>query len=131
MSNFSYLQHQDRIDQMFLRHIPQTEIFPHDDMARPVLRILSGYLSLFTLLYHSLRKKMRSDGHFMEIPLFCCFSAPLVGFLGMVLLGDYGGCLNAYVCTHFGGSGLAFGMVWAAEWKWVRMIWENVLYVHC
>jgi hypothetical protein len=39
----------------------------------------------------------------------------------MILMGDWGGYLNAYVCTHLGGSGLAFGMVWAGEWKWVRM----------
>jgi hypothetical protein len=122
ISKFSYLQLRDRIDQMFLRHIPQAEFFPHDDMARPVLRILSGYLPRFTLLYHSLRKKMRSDGHFMEIPLYFVVFLPrrLVSF-GMILMGDWRGCLNAYVCTHFGGSSLAFGMVWAGEWKWVRM----------
>lgn len=41
----------------------------------------------------------------------------LVGFLGMILMGDWRGCLMSYVCTHFGGLGLAFGMIWAREWN--------------
>ena len=70
-------------------------------------------------------------GILWKYPYFDVFLPLWLVSFGMILMGDWGGCLNAYVCTHFGGSGLAFGMVWAGEWKWVRMIWENVLYVHC
>lgn len=116
---------------MFLRHIPQTEFFPHDDMARPVLRILSGYLPLLRFCTIVYERRCEAMGILWKYPYFVVFLPRWLVSFGTILMGDWGGCLNAYVCTHFGGSGLAFGMVWAGEWEWVRMIWENVLYVHC
>jgi hypothetical protein len=71
----------------------------------------------------------RWDRHFMGntlyiLLLFFCH-AGLV-FLGMNLDGRLERLFDAYayVCTHFGGLGLAFGMIFGpgiGTWKWVRM----------
>jgi hypothetical protein len=91
--------------------------FPHDDMARPLLRILfSCYFSSFTLLYHSFTKEDAKKRwafygtypYFIFLFLFWGFSLPcwLTGFLDMdlILLGDCGrgaGLMRTYVCTPF------------------------------